>query len=273
MSFNYLVICAIFKNETWGMREWIEHHKHHGVDHIYLVNDDSDDDYMSILQPYINMGYVTLFQNEIKERYTGRQIDINNKYFIPLSSQARWIANIDLDEYLYSPKDLDIKNILKNYEDYGVVQVNWTWMSSNGHIKQPAGIVKSFTKRCNYNVNVSFDVAGRGMTNVWLGGHKCIANTKFDITSYFIHRITSSGNLQNASVESNPEDPDLLINHYQLQSREYWEKVKMKRGDVNFWFNGSDRLFTEFDAMDVGDIDDFRLRDQNETLDLSGSNG
>jgi hypothetical protein len=237
---------------------------HHGVDHIYLVNDDSDDDYMSILSPYIDRGHVTLIQNEIKERYTGRQVDINNRYFLPLARTAKWITNIDIDEYLYSPKEQDIKRILKNYEDYAVLNVNWTWMTSNGHVSQPSGIVRSFTKRSDYKTLVNFNVAGRGRETVWLGGYKCVANTSFDIRSFNIHNVaTTSGDQKNASVESNPADPDLLVNHYQLQSREYWEKVKMRRGDVNFWFKGDDRTFEEFDAMDLGDIDDFRLRDQN----------
>lgn len=263
MSQHYFSVCSVFKNESWGMREWIEHNKHHGVDHIYLVDDGSDDDYMQILGEYIESGYVTLFHNDIHERYTGRQVDINNKYFLPVTKETQWIANIDFDEYLYSPKEIDIKNILRRFENVGVINVNWVWMNSCGHITQPSGIVRSFTKRCEHRKEVSFDIAGHGNGNVHLTGTKCIANTRFNISSFSIHFISSSGGSCNLSTESSESGPELLINHYQLQSREYWEKVKMRRGDVNFWFKGVDRRFEEFEAMDVGDIDDFRLRDQN----------
>jgi hypothetical protein len=50
----YLTIGAIFKNESHCLQEWIEHHIFHGVEHFYLLNDGSTDEYMKILQPYIN---------------------------------------------------------------------------------------------------------------------------------------------------------------------------------------------------------------------------
>ena len=68
----YFSIVAMFKNESWGLKEWIEHNKLHGVDHIYLVDDFSEDDSISVLQPYIDSDYVTLFKNEFSERFKGR---------------------------------------------------------------------------------------------------------------------------------------------------------------------------------------------------------
>lgn len=114
---HYLSVASVFKNESWNLKEWVLHYKHHGVDHIYLVNDFSDDDYLPILQPFIDEGFVTLFQNDITERYTGRQTDVNNKFFLPICGETQWIAQVDLDEFLYSPKTLDLKEILRKYED------------------------------------------------------------------------------------------------------------------------------------------------------------
>ena len=81
---HYLSVASIFKNESWGMKEWLDHYKFHGVDHVYLVNDFSTDNYLPILQPYVEEGFVTLYQNDNPERYTGRQIDMNNKFFKPI---------------------------------------------------------------------------------------------------------------------------------------------------------------------------------------------
>ena len=41
----YFSIAAMFKNESWTLKEWIEHYKLHGADHIYLVDDFSDDNF------------------------------------------------------------------------------------------------------------------------------------------------------------------------------------------------------------------------------------
>src|SRR4051812_43400023 len=56
-----LVACAIFQNETFFLREWIEYHRIVGVEHFYLYNNLSTDNYLEILQPYIAEGIVELF--------------------------------------------------------------------------------------------------------------------------------------------------------------------------------------------------------------------
>ena len=39
----YFSIASMFKNESWGLKEWIDHNKLHGVDHLYLIDDYSND--------------------------------------------------------------------------------------------------------------------------------------------------------------------------------------------------------------------------------------
>ncbi len=56
----YLSICAIFKNEAAYLGEWIEFHRLAGVEHFYLYNNLSDDNYFSVLKYYIDKGTVTL---------------------------------------------------------------------------------------------------------------------------------------------------------------------------------------------------------------------
>jgi len=262
MKKYYFSVASVFKNESWGMKEWLDHYKFHGVDHVYLVNDFSTDNYLPILQPYIDEGFVTLYKNDNPERYTGRQVDINNKFFKPILKETQWLAQLDLDEFLYSPQEIDIKNILKKYCDYSAIVSNWVYFSSNGLKKQPKYVVEGFTKRCDYNDEVFMHVGGRGMERVTFDGSKIIVNTDYNVGSFNIHDIDVDGNKINLSYKGK-EIPELLINHYQLQSREYWEKVKMNRGDVNHWFNGSPRGFDAYDNMDIGNIDDCRLYQQN----------
>jgi hypothetical protein len=270
---HYLSVASIFKNESWNLKEWILHYKHHGVDHIYLVNDFSDDNYLSIIQPFIDEGFVTLFHNDITQSYVGRQIDINNKFFLPVCKETKWIAQVDLDEFIYSPKCVDLKKILKDYEDYGKIVSNWVWFSSNDFLKQPNGIVKNFTKRAEYGDRVWMTHRSHAAVNgqeepEWFGlmAPKCIANTTFSVKSFNIHDIVTSGPSINLSFVGRPDDPEILINHYQVQSREYWEKVKMNRSDVNNWFSSNGRGWHTFYSLDVGEIEDFRLSEQNKEI-------
>ena len=88
-------------------------------------------------------------------------------------------------------------------------------------------------------------------------------NTDFGIEAFNVHDAINSGASINLSYQTNEDDPELLLNHYQLQSREYWVKVKMDRGDCNHWYTGNRRGFHAFYSLDVGDIVDDRLKEQN----------
>ena len=273
---HYLSVASVFKNESWNLKEWVLHYKHHGVDHIYLVNDFSDDEYMSILEPFISEGFVTLFQNDITEKYTGRQTDVNNKFFLPICNETQWIAQIDLDEFLYSPKTKDLKEVLRKYENYGTVETNWVWFNSNDHLYHPpGGLVKNFTSRAKFGDRVWMThrsrCAGSGQEepewfNLW--APKQIANTKFGVTNFNIHKIFTGGPTINLSFVGRPDDPEILNNHYQIQSREFWEKIKMTRGALNNWYAANARGWHTFYSLDVGDITDTTLAEQNKEIKL-----
>lgn len=55
-----VAVCAIFKNESVFLKEWLEYHLLIGVEHFYLYNNFSEDNYQDILAPYIEKGQVTL---------------------------------------------------------------------------------------------------------------------------------------------------------------------------------------------------------------------
>ena len=65
------VVCSVFKNESHILNEWISHYLYHGADHIFLVNDNSTDNYQKIIEKYNSK--VTLFNNEIQITNVGRQ--------------------------------------------------------------------------------------------------------------------------------------------------------------------------------------------------------
>ena len=48
-----LAVAAIFKDEAPYLREWLDYHLLAGVEHFYLYNNDSTDDYAEMLKPYV----------------------------------------------------------------------------------------------------------------------------------------------------------------------------------------------------------------------------
>ena len=215
-----------------------------------------------------------MFKSDISERYIGRQVDITNKYLLPIAKESKWIAQIDVDEFLYSPKELDLKKVLQKYENYGRVITNWVWFNSSDFIKHPkGGIVNNFTSRAEYDAKVFCTIFSHAAVNgqnepEWqnLNAPKCIVNTDYGIKAFMVHDAINDGDSINLSYKTNREDPELLLNHYQLQSREYWETVKMHRGDCNHWYTGNTRGWHAFYSLDIGDIIDDRLKKQNEGI-------
>lgn len=46
-------ICAIFKDEAPYLAEWLEHHLKIGIEHFYMYDNNSSDEYMEKLDPYL----------------------------------------------------------------------------------------------------------------------------------------------------------------------------------------------------------------------------
>lgn len=133
-----VAICAIFQNEANYLREWIEFHKLVGVDHFYLFNHLSTDNYKSVLAPYIKLGLVELIQWPYKKG------DLTTWNYIQCKAydealklgfyKAKWIAFIDIDEFLF-PVEVDtLQDLLADYEKEKGLCVNWQ-MYGTSHVE------------------------------------------------------------------------------------------------------------------------------------------
>ena len=92
----YVSFCSIFKNEAPYMKEWIEYHLLVGVDHFYLYNNNSTDNYLEVLQPYIDKGIVTL--TEWPE--VPGQITAYKHFYETFRNETNWVSFLDLDEFI-----------------------------------------------------------------------------------------------------------------------------------------------------------------------------
>ena len=163
---HYLSVGAIFRNESDSIVEWLKHYLYHGVNHFYLINDDSDDDSIAKIQEFIDKGLVTLYHAK-ESYYLGRQRNLYNHFILPHVQQkdTQWLLMVDLDEYVWSPLDIRIDRVLHHYCSHlGQIQMQQYLFGSSGHVKQPTSIVQHFTKRLadykkcyKYFVNTNFE--------------------------------------------------------------------------------------------------------------------
>lgn len=143
IDFKYEVaIVAIAKNEGLYVREWLEFHRMIGVSKIYFYNNESSDNTEEILRPYINEGFV---------EYTyipgvGRQLDAYNDAVRKHRNECRYMAFIDLDEYIMPEIPFTnigecINNILSNKSNAAGIALNWCLYGNSGHDKRPSGLI------------------------------------------------------------------------------------------------------------------------------------
>lgn len=256
----YFVIGAIFKNEAHILDEWIRHYQFHGIEHIYLINDNSSDNYLDILKPYIDDEYVTLFQAEhIEQKVNSTQMIFYNRYFNKdIRDKTTWFGIFDLDEFLYCVDTIDIKRILRKYDttltdDIGCIHSDWVHFGSNGFKKQPQYVVPNFIMRSKYNRK--------------LIARKSISKMKH-LRRFSLHsHVLDSGRKINISINNkgSVKEPVLLINHYKIQSEQFWRDIKMTRGDMGY-YAVNPRDMEMFKQLDINDVKDTRLYEQNKSL-------
>lgn len=89
-------LCLIFKDEAPYLREWLEYHILIGVDHFYLYNNNSTDNFSEILEPYIHSGKVTLINWE--RNYC--QVGAYEYCYNMRKNETHWLGYLDTDEFL-----------------------------------------------------------------------------------------------------------------------------------------------------------------------------
>jgi hypothetical protein len=138
----YLAACSLYLNEAQYLREWLEFHRLVGVERFFLYDNGSTDEHMEVLAPYVENGIVTI------HRWQPSPPDQREVYGDCLRrhrDDARWIAFIDIDEFLFAPdagtSDGSVAERLREFEDSPGLVVNWAMFSHSGHRTRPQGLV------------------------------------------------------------------------------------------------------------------------------------
>jgi len=248
-----LCVGAIFKNEGHILKEWIDHYLFHGVEHFYLINDQSSDNYAEILEPYIQRNQVTL-NSPIWDHYVGRQFQMYNQFILPHLNTTEWQLMVDLDEFMWSPAFKTVKDFLTQYVHSLVqVQVVPTLFGSNNLEKQPKSLVQGFTKR-------SKDVPTK------CGTYKYFVNSYFRFSSLNVHHATAEDPKYNGPEYFMIIDSQYIrLNHYICQSKEFWINVKCTRGDADGYIQRDIELFEQYNSQ-ANQEEDYELAEINSKI-------
>ena len=251
----FLTICAIFKNEAMGIDEWLQHHLLEGVDHFFLVDQGSTDEYMPIIQPYIDAGQVTLMLNPRKHS----QMAVLENYFFPLHDVTSWMMHIDLDEFMYARQGTISAYLAQLPHNTAFVQVLWKGYGSSGHRVHPSGsIVKNFRLRGNETADFG-KVVFRPSLAASMAVHGITVKSGIHVNNIYL-QVGDICGTDERCIAGAAQHAALQINHYNIKSLEHFIRTKMSRGDVNSdklehgrnfaYFEGYDQI-----GSDIADLD------------------
>ena len=218
-----LAACLIFKNESDYLKEWLDYHLVVGVERFFLFNNNSEDNFHVVLAPYIAAGIVVL--RDFPRRKA--QVPAYNTCLKDYGASARWIAFIDIDEFLCPTIADTVPEVLRNYEASPAVALNWLMFSSSGHILKPGGLVIENYTKCqaagNRHVRLIVDPA---RTERFVSAHEAV-----------FHNAGRAVNVLGTAVAGPHSTPaeiaPLRVNHYWTRSVEEYFIKKLGRGDVN----------------------------------------
>jgi len=233
------VVLAMFKNEGMGIREWIEHYLWQGVDAFLLLDNNSTDNWKEAIKGLEDK--VTVLPAPEK----GKQKDQYNSIGMPwLKANGVTILGIfDLDEFVFVKDGRKLKDrVIELFEAEpkpSQLLCKWTMFGSSGFEKQPESIRKSFTWK------------GKDLHQLTKG-------------IMLFDKVKENGlDIHSSVVDGQTIDcpPDIQLNHYAIQSKEFFEKVKMTRGSADTPHGDKIRDWNYFKGYDAKDVEDTQLRD------------
>jgi Glycosyltransferase family 92 len=210
-----LAACAIFRDEARYLAEWVAFHRIQGVERFYLYDNLSSDEWRSELAPEIEAGIVEVTHWPPEPGQMSAYEDCLERH----RDEARWIAMIDIDEFLFSPTGATLPEILRRFDTHPAVAVNRRFFGTNGHRYPADGLVTE-----NYPMRARDD----DWTNLLI---KSIVYPRMTVGAHSAHTFRLRGvpvgedGLPVPKATREPATADLLrINHYYAKSEEEFRR-------------------------------------------------
>ncbi len=226
----YISVCAIFKNEAKFIKEWIEYNKIVGVEHFYLYNNFSTDNYKDVLSSYIDDGTVTIIEWPKEQGQVSAYVDCMSEY----SHESSWIAFLDLDEYIVPINEVHIGRWLKPFEKYPAIHIYWKMFGTSGLIQaDPDKLVCEQYTSCwevNHDTKTIFN------TSYSIANPNDIHSFGTNLCGHFVPGIDEKKVFRSFGLYNNVNNNTIQINHY--WSKSYFDYLEKKsRGDAYFASN------------------------------------
>lgn len=256
-----LAIVAIFKNEARYLKEWLDYHLIAGVNHFYLYNNDSTDDYAEVLAPYVEANLVTLtdLPGNIMQLTAYNDALNRFKFF------CRYIAFIDIDEFIFPRTGQSIvevaDEVFSRDDKVAGLVINWQTFGSNNlqAADYSRGVLERFTRRAprdwipKEKVKVEYSY-GNTLVKSIVNPRKVDFIPDPHCANYFhtFRAINELGNVVESFANKPVTADKIVVNHYYIKSREESD-YKLTRGRSDILSAYSQDIFDLYDRNEEFD--------------------
>lgn len=237
-----IALCCVFQNEAPWLREWLEFHRLIGVKHFYLYNNLSTDNYLEILQPYLNSGIVEIFDYPASPLGTEDQPKIYSHAVNVSKEHNQWLAIVDTDEFITPVAANDLVSYLQTIpKDVGGVEISWQcygtsniWCLMSGEL-----LIEKLTLKAPASDQANMwykSIVRPACVSKVESAHNCSYHPGYRCLRVTPCRGIVEPPLDEAAVK------DIRINHYLWRTKEFFYTVKMpriKRWNINHFKVGS----------------------------------
>ena len=132
----YLSVCCIIKDEQ-NLEEFIMYHHIQGVEHFYIYDNESK----IPISTRLNYFYFKKLCTIIHFPGITKQMPAYDHCMKNYKNETKWLMVIDGDEYVLPKKHKNLRDFLKDYEDYQAIGINWVMFGTSFHDKKQNGLL------------------------------------------------------------------------------------------------------------------------------------
>lgn len=208
------LICR-FKNERHILYEFVNHYLEEGFDTLYLIDNNSDDNYFmenkDWLTPLIEKKKVNITTSDFGQQKS------TNLVFQKIKNQYDWVLVCDMDEFMFGIND-SVKDLLENkLSKFDYIEIPWKMFKHTSYY-QPKSIIGNNVLTHDYKLDFSSSSKG----------YKYLIRPKY-VEFLNAHSVVTKNNPKKYKFKS-CHNKYIQNNHYRSQSEEYLRGIKEVRG-------------------------------------------